>query len=128
MIKKLTIPLILEFQWICLGVYFWRMSNDPKRIYWHNYLWTVFYDSSIMVPFILLSFVVAFIREKERSIFDRHFLIIGMIFMSILNIAVIMQGVGLITHTYGFQISIIGIILLTFIIIISAYRHGFYNA
>lgn len=127
MIKKLAIPAILELQWTCLGLYFWRMSHDPKRVYWNNYIWTVFYDSSIMLPFILLSLVFALTREKERSIFDAQFLIIGAVFMAILNIAVIMQGYNLIAHTYGYQISILAIILLTFIIIISAYRHGFYK-
>lgn len=127
MIKKLATPIILELQWACLGLYFWRMSHDPKQIYWNNYQWTVFYDTSIMLPFILLSAVFAFTREKERSIFDTQFLIIGSVFMLILNIAIIMQGYGLINHTYGYQIAIIAIILLTFIIIISAYRHEFYK-
>lgn len=104
------------------------MSHDPKKIYWNNYLWTVFYDTAIMLPFILLCAVFAFTREKERSMFDAQFLIIGGIFMLILNIAVVMQAYDIIGHTYGYQISVLGIIILTFIIVVSAYRHEFYKS
>ena len=59
--------------------------------------------------------------------FDERFLLVGAIFMGILNIAVIAQKYNLIAHTYGYQISVLGVILITLMIVISAYRHGFYK-
>lgn len=127
MIKKLGISVILMLECFGLLIYFLRMSHDPSGVYWHQYGWTILYDASIMLPLALLSLLFAFSEQKERCIFDKYFLIIiGMLTFTI-NIAVIAQYYNLIAHTYGLQISIVGIIVATFMISLSAYRHGYYS-
>jgi len=126
--KKLAVSSIMAMQWVCLLVYFWRMSNDtPTQTYWNNYHWTVFYDSSLMMPLTLFCLVFALTGEFERSIFDKQFLTINAIFTFGLNVAVIMQGYNIIEHTYGFQVAIVAMIITTIFIITSAARHGYFK-
>lgn len=125
MVKKLGVSFILILHLTGMLVYFWRMSHDPGHIYWHEYGWTVFYDSSLMVPLMLLCFLFATTRQEERCVFDNNFLLINGIFTLLLNIAVIAQKYNLIQHTYGLQVTIFGIIVTTIMIIITSVRHGY---
>jgi len=126
MIKKFGVSFILIGYLFSMLIYFWRMSHDtPELTYWNSYGWTVFYDSSLMIPLMLLSFLFARTRQEERCTFDNNFLIIIGFFTLILNIAVIAQKYSLIKHTYGLQLTIVGIIVATIMIVISATRHGY---
>jgi len=103
------------------------MSHDPNKIYWHQYGWTVFYNTSTLLPLCLLSILFAFSEKDERCIFDKYFLLMIGLFTFIINIAVIAQYYGLIAHTYGLQVSSLGIIVATIFIVKTAYEHGYYE-
>lgn len=127
MIKKLSIPFVLILECSGMLIYFLRMSHDPDKVYWNNYGWTIFYDTSLMLPLCLLSVILAKTNKKDRGIFDEYFLYIIGLFNFILNMAVIAQHYDFIAHTYGLQLSIIGILSTTVIIVRTAFKYGYYK-
>lgn len=117
--------LVLE----CTGmlIYFWRMAHDPQEIYWHQYGWTVFYLSSFLIPLSILPIFLALTEEKQRCIFDKYFLFTIGIYTFTINMAVIAQYYNLIAKTYGLQVSTGGLIVATILIVVTAYKHGYYE-
>lgn len=101
------------------------MSNDPKGIYWHDYSWTVFFDTVMVIPTCLISFLFAF--TKQRSMFDKELLIVEGVFTLLLILAFNLQNFGYIEHTYGLELAIAGIVVTTFFIMTNGYKGGYYN-
>lgn len=127
MIKRVGISIILVIECLGMLIYFWRMSHDPLHIYWVQYGWTVFYDTSMMLPLSLLALLLAITDEKDRCIFDKYFLITIGLYTFTINMAVIAQYYNLIARTHGLQISTGGLIVATVLIVITAYKHGYYE-
>lgn len=117
--------LVLE----CTGmlIYFIRMANDPDKIYWHQYGWTVFYLSCLLIPLSILPIFLAITDEKDRCIFDKYFLFTIGIYTFTINMAVIAQYYNLIAKTYGLSVSTGGLIVATVLIVFTAHRHGYYE-
>ncbi len=133
MVKKYGVTSILILHLTGMFIYFWRMSHDiindkyPKGYYYIMPGWATFYFTALMLPHMLLCFLFASSRQSERCIFDNNFLLIDALFTLSINIAIFMQMYNLIEHTYGLQITILGIIATTAMIAFSASRHGFYK-
>lgn len=121
--KKIAIPVILELHCLGMLIYFFRMSHDPAGIYWQQYGWTLFFDCANILPLVLLSLLLVF--YDKRGLFDRQFLFIEAIFSISLMIAFVLQYCGMMKHTYGYQISICGIAITTFLIIFNILKHGY---
>jgi hypothetical protein len=122
--KKVGTPFILMLECSGMLLYFWRMAHDPDGTYWHNYGWTVLYDSAMMLPLCLLSLLFSVSTAEERGAFDKYFLFIIVLFTFTINMAVVAQYYNLIAHTYGLQVSIVGIIVATVMVLTSIFRHG----
>lgn len=125
MISRFGISFIVLLHTLGTLIYFLRMSNDPTGKYWHDYSWTVFFDTVMVLPMCLISFLFAFM--KQRSMFDKELLIVEGIFTILLASAFNLQNFGYISHTYGLQLAIAGIIATTIFIMINGYKGGYYN-
>jgi hypothetical protein len=123
--KKIAIPVILELHCMGMLLYFWRMSNDPGGVHWRDYGWAVLFDCANILPLVLLSFVF-FFREKQ-AFFDKQFLLIEAIFSLSLFLVFVLQYWGLVQHTYGYQISISGVAVTTFLIIFNSIKYEYYK-
>ena len=124
--KKIAIPGILLCHCLGMMIYFWRMSHDPTGVYWYQYGWTLFFDCANILPLILLSFLLVF--SDKRGLFDKQFLFIEATFSTSLFLAFIFQYIGLIKHTYGYQISIGGIAITTFFIIFNIIKYDYHKS
>lgn len=118
-------PFILIFHWINLLFYFWRMSHDPNDVYWQDYGWTVYYNSIQNIT--LAAYLLTFIKHGYPTSTEANFIWVDIFFTFTLIIATIMQYKNVLEHTYGYQISIICMIIATIMIAISFFRHGLHK-
>lgn len=101
------------------------MSHDPNGVYWKDYGWTVYYNSTQNLT--ILGYLLAFIKFGYPTSTEANFIKVDIIFTFTLIIATIMQYKNVLEHTYGYQISIVCMIIATTMIAISFFRHGLHK-
>lgn len=101
------------------------MSHDPNDVYWQDYGWTVYYNSIQNIT--LAAYLLTFIKHGYPTSTEANFIWVDIFFTFTLIIATIMQYKNVLEHTYGYQISIICMIIATIMIAISFFRHGLHK-
>lgn len=122
---KLITPTILLLHWIGLFIYFTAVKFHP--VAWGNYNWSVYYFSVNNLTICNYGLLFALAPRKKLGVYAGQFVLVDVIFTLTLGLATILDCKHIISNTYGFYISVLGMIITVIMILISGIRHGIFK-
>lgn len=94
---------------------------------YNDYGWSVYYFSINNFTIINYCLMFAFIDKEKLGQSVNTFVLVDAIFTAVLWLAIVLNYKGVLEHTYGFYISILGMIITTILIVIIGVRYGYFK-
>lgn len=119
---RLIAPTILLVHWVGLLTYFTVIKYHPECS--KVYGWSVFYFSINNLT--IINYCLMFMYCPKCKI-SNQFILIDVIFTTILAFLVVLNGDGMVKYVYGFQLSVLGMIITTILIVINGIKYGIFK-
>lgn len=119
---RLIAPTILLTHWIGLLTYFTVTRLYPDQ--WGNYGWSVFYFTVNNLT--IVSYCAMYITTEKDGIANQ-FVYVDLFFTILLMFLTVLQWRGIINSTYGFHVSVLGMIFTTILIVYNGIRYGYHK-
>jgi len=119
--RKLYVPFALIAHTCANWVYF----NDPNRTHMYSAAWGTYFHC--VQAFALFTFCMIFAFMKERSYFDKHFIIIEGLYSLSLCFAYELNYKKILLHNHSLKITGIAIALSTLLLVYSGLKHGYFK-
>lgn len=102
------------------------MKQHPAQ--WGEYVWSIYYTIITNLTIAAYCLLISMTTEYNRGEFAINFIALDAIFTVALTITIILQYYKIIKYTYGFQLCVLGMIITTIMIGISAIRYGTFKS